>query len=277
VSELHVSVVAGDIRVRLGEFTLLTYVAAPAGEPSTLPTPHLHPLRTVRGSVVTAAGPKDHPWHQGVRVAVPRVGESNLWGGPTYVAGRGYVERGDQGRIQSAGRRSYAVTPDGDVEFQVEHRWIGRDGTPLLREVQQTLVRHNPARAEVWWLHLRTGLTNVRTEPLRLGSPGGAGRSGAGYGGIMWRGAAAFSDAEITTAEGTAGVPNGVRTRAVTFTTPEGPWVRLVQPGRIDPWFVRREEYPGAGPATRSPTTSDSCLPRTAARGSGTATPRRVR
>ena len=92
-------------------------------------TPYLHPLRTLSGRVVTGHRPHDHRWHKGLTMAVPKLAGTNFWGGPSYVTGRGYVDLGDVGRIETT---AFETHDDGSVTAQLT--WIGADNVPMLAE-----------------------------------------------------------------------------------------------------------------------------------------------
>lgn len=229
--------------LRVGDTTVAEYVDGRGLDPVLAPRPHLHPIRTLGGTLVTDAQPSDHPWHLGLSVAVPDVDGCNLWGGPTFVRDQGYTARDDHGRIEHAG--FVELGRDGFVE---RLRWLAPSGEPLLLEervVRGRLVEHG------WELRLDTTLTNGTDRPLPLGSPATNGRVGAGYGGLFWR-LPPPRDPWVRTvdAEGEA---------AVHGTT--APWIAwsdrvagftLVVAGadratRADPWFARVADYPGIG------------------------------
>jgi len=242
-------------------------------DPTLVPRPHLHPVRTLGGTAVTAASPDDHPWHLGFSVAVPDVGGANLWGGPTYLRGQGYTWRTDHGRIEHLGFSRRAE--DG---FDETLRWRAATGEVLLAEARAV---HARLVAGGWELVLVTTLTNTTARPLRLASPAANGRDGAGYGGLFWRlppGAA--PRVRTPTAEGeqathgsvapwlawsdpgTAGTRNGsggasgsgagTAGGAAAFTLVFAP---ADEDTGADPWFVRVSDYPGVGSqlAARAP------------------------
>jgi len=157
--------------------TVAEYVGGRDLDPGLAPRPHLHPVRTLGGTAVTAVAPEDHPWHLGFSVAVPDVDSANFWGGPTYLRGRGYTWCSDHGRIEH--RAFSRRTGDG---FDETLQWRGRTGEVLLteeRRVRARLVERG------WELALVTTLTNTTARPLRLAGPAANGRDGAGYGGLF--------------------------------------------------------------------------------------------
>src|SRR5699024_4753991 len=144
------------------------------------PRPHLHPVRTRGGVVVTDTAPADHTWHAGVGVAVQDVAGTNLWGGRTYLRGAGYQWRSDHGRTEHL--RWLDRSCD---SFTEELGWLAPDGRLLAREVRTVAAR---ALTEAsWLLDFRFVVHNPGDEPLPLGSPGSNGRAGGGYGGFFWR------------------------------------------------------------------------------------------
>src|SRR5262249_61375765 len=64
------------------------------------PRPYFHPVQTLGGVTVTDHQPSDHRWHLGLAYSWPVVAEWNLWGGPTFVRDRGYVDLENHGEIR---------------------------------------------------------------------------------------------------------------------------------------------------------------------------------
>ena len=246
--------------------TVAEYVGGRDLDPGLAPRPHLHPVRTLGGTAVTAVAPEDHPWHLGFSVAVPDVDSANFWGGPTYLRGRGYTWCSDHGRIEH--RAFSRRTGDG---FDETLQWRGRTGEVLLteeRRVRARLVERG------WELALVTTLTNTTARPLRLAGPAANGRDGAGYGGLFWRlppaaaprvrtataageqavhGAAApwlawsvagrgADDSSASGGRGGSGRDGGSGGGAFTLV-----FAPADAATRADPWFVRVGDYPGVG------------------------------
>ncbi|MEU8118409.1 DUF6807 family protein [Spirillospora sp. NPDC049024] len=204
------------------------------------PRPHLHPVRTLGGTVVTESRPEDHVHHLGVSVAISDVDGVNFWGGSTYVRGEGPRMLADHGRQR---RRSLRPVDGGYAE---ELAWTGPDGTVLAAEERTLVARAVPG---AWALDFAFTLTGRTGRPLVLQSSACKGRAGAGYGGFFWR--APKDSAGLAVFTGEASGEEAVH-GSVT------PWLALtsdawslvfVQTTGLDPWFVRVAEYPGVGPA----------------------------
>ncbi len=229
--------------LRLGGVVVAEYADGAGLDPVLAPRPYLHPVRTLDGREVTDALPADHPWHLGISIGVQDVGGANLWGGPTYVRGRGYTAREDHGRIEHAGFSTRA-----DDGFDEALRWLAPDGRLLLGEHRRVRAR---LVAVGWELELTTALTNATGRELALGSPATHGREGAGYGGFSWRLPPAREPwVRTAVAAGERDVHGSVAPwlawtdRAAGFT--------VVVTGtddatRADPWFLRVGDYPGIG------------------------------
>ncbi len=231
-------------RLRVDGVPVADYVDGVGLDAVLAPRPHLHPVRTLSGRVVTDAAPADHRWHLGVSVAVQDVDGRNFWGGRTYLPEQGYTWRDDHGRIEHAGFAERAA--DGFVELL---RWVAPDGEVLLEERRTVRAAPDPRG---WTLELATELANPTGRELRLGSPATNGRTGAGYGGLFWRLPPAHSpDVRAGGAVGEAAVHGRVAPQLVWTERGPDPFT-LVLAGaddatRADPWFVRVEGYPGIG------------------------------
>lgn len=227
--------------------TVATYVDGSGTSPLDSPRPHLHPVRTRGGVVVSDSAPADHTWHAGVGVAVQDVAGHNLWGGRTYLRGRDYQWRPDHGRIV---HRGWQERTPGSLTEQLE--WLGHDGEVLLRE-----TRHLgwAAHGEAWQLALSFTLHNDSAEPVALGSPGSNGRPAGGYGGFFWRFPACEEiDVRTATRRGEESV-HGTTAPWLAWSarTDGGDFTVVLAPGdgatASDPWFVRAAGYPGVGSA----------------------------
>ncbi|MEU9021525.1 DUF6807 family protein [Actinomadura sp. NPDC048394] len=209
-------------------------------QPSDAPRPHLHPVRTLGGTVVTEVQPDDHVHHFGASVAISDVDGANFWGGSTYVRDEGPKMLADHGR-----QRRRTLRPiDGGYAESLD--WVGPDGTVVAAEERTLTARAVP---DAWALDFAFTLTGRTRRPLVLQSSACKGRVGAGYGGFFWRAPKDSSGLHVFTGEasGEEAVHGSVT-----------PWLALasdawtlvfVQTAGLDPWFVRVAEYPGVGPA----------------------------
>lgn len=211
--------------------------------PTSSPRPYLHPVRTLRGTTVTAHHPPDHDWHCGVGVAIPDVDGVNCWGGGTYVHGEGYVRRDDHGRATVRHAEGHGSSLGQEVV------WRGPDGCVVLRE-DRSLTWRPVDRA--WELTWSSSFRTPGDAVVRLGSPGSNGRVGAGYGGFTWR-FPTCTDVRVRTADATGeDAVHGSVAPWVEWSAafPDGPaTVRIEAVGHDDPWFVRVAEYPAVGSA----------------------------
>ncbi len=226
--------------LRVGSRTVATYTRRGDLKPADAPRPHLHPVRTLGGTLVTETQPADHVHHFGASVAISDVNGVNFWGGSTYVPGTGPKILPNHGRQR---RRSLRPVDGGFAEHL---DWVGPDGAVLAAEERTLTARALPG---AWALDVAFTLHNRTGEPLSIQSSACKGRTGAGYGGFFWRapkdspGLDVFADGAF----GERAVHGGL-----------SPWLALVsddwsllfaQTLGLDPWFVRVAEYSGVGPA----------------------------
>lgn len=242
------------LRVQLGSTEVARYVDG-AGSPAfDSPRPHLHPVTTCRGTVVTAASPADHTWHLGLGVGVQDVAGHNLWGGRTYLRDGGYTWRRDHGRIE---HRTWTARTPGTVRHRLA--WLGADGQELLHEERE--LAWSVLDEGAWRLDLAFTLTVPDgAAEVPLGSPGSHGREAGGYGGAFWR-LADCDDVDVRTpaARGEDAVHGSVPADGATWLAwsatarTGGDFTLAVVPRdartAADPWFVRVAGYPGLGSA----------------------------
>ncbi|MFG2250198.1 DUF6807 family protein [Spirillospora sp. NPDC048823] len=226
--------------LRVGGHEVAAYIQRGDLQATDAPRPHLHPVRTLGGTVVTETQPDDHVHHFGAGVAISDVDGVNFWGGSTYVPGEGPKILPNHGR-----QRRRTLRPiDGGYADTLD--WVGPDGTVLADE-ERTLTARPVAGA--WVLHFTFTLTGRTGRPLVIQSSACKGRTGAGYGGFFWRAPKDSPGLAVFTGEasGEEAVHGSVT-----------PWLALtsdawslvfVQTAGLDPWFVRAAHYPGVGPA----------------------------
>ena len=245
-----------EVPLRVDGRIVAEYVLAPDIDPTLVPRPYLHPVRTLAGTVVTDILPPDHEWHLGAGLAIADVAGTNLWGGRSYVHGSGYIWLPDHGRIEHVAWRRQSD----DV---LEHDLVWRDqtSTDLLAEHRTITATFGPSPAS-WTLTFSTTLTNVRPTPIEIRSPATNGRGdGAGYGGFFWR-LPPTGDLQVVardprTADRAKGEDfvNGsdlpeLTVAGVTGTTEGRPYsLTFTGLADADRWFVRVAEYPAVGDA----------------------------
>jgi hypothetical protein len=233
------------VTLSVGGQVVAEYVITPDIDPTLVPRPYLHPVRTLAGTVVTDVLPDDHRWHLGVSLAIADVAGANLWGGRSYVHGQGYVWLPDHGRIEHTGWRGLSA---GMAAHGL--RWQGPDGATLLAE--RRVVRAEDVD-DGWRLTVGTSLANPSDAPLRLSSPAANGRGeGAGYGGFFWRLPPITGQAQSDRPLWTEDEVNGSSRQALTVSgATNGARYTLTFSGLSDDdrWFVRMTEYPAVGVA----------------------------
>lgn len=247
---------------------LVRYVYAPGEAQLESPRPYFHPVRTLRGKLVSLYRPHDHVWHKGIAWSLPNVGPENFWGGPTYLRGHGYQQLPNNGRI----RHDRFVPPgqepascpgqqpgaDGPVTLTEELSWITGQGETWFTERRRIAVRVL-AGAGAWVLSFKTTMRNVSGRAVTIGSPTTEGRPNAGYGGLFWRGPRSFTGGRVVTPDGEGGDE---------FMGWRGPWLAFAGrhdgdggqstvlmmdlPGNFSypsQWFVRSQPYACLCPA----------------------------
>jgi hypothetical protein len=230
---------------------LFRYVYRPDDPPLESPRPYLHPVRTLAGELVTDFSPGDHRWHKGIAWSLPNVGADNFWGGTTYRRGDGYVQLDNNGTMRHD--RFDAMSADGGRASLAERlTWVTAEGEALFAERRQIAAAAAPDRA-AWVLVFGTTMRNVAGRSVAIGSPTTEGRENAGYGGLFWRGPAAFAGGRVLTAEG-AGRDEimGWRGTWLAFATPAATLIfrdSPANPGYPCQWFVRSTPYACACPA----------------------------
>ncbi|MEH0581769.1 MULTISPECIES: PmoA family protein [Streptomyces] len=180
---------------------LLSYVYRPEAAWEA-PKPYLHPLRTLRGGLVTDYRPNDHRWHKGLSLTASHLSDANLWGGNSYVHGEGYLALPERvGSMAHIGFDEVSAV-GGRAVIAERLTWHPYSGELWADEARRIEVHDVDPDAGAWALTWTSAVTNRRDEPLRFGSPTTAGRELAGYTGLFWRGPRAFRDGRIIGPEG---------------------------------------------------------------------------
>ncbi|MFW6690709.1 PmoA family protein [Streptomyces sp. MAR4 CNX-425] len=249
--------IGSALAVRDGRTELFRYVYHPSTPELESPKPYLHPLRTRSGRTVSLFRPWDHRWHKGIAWSLPVVGEENFWGGPTYVHGKFYVQRDNNG-TQRHRRFTGIDASHGKVAFGHELDWITQAGARILTEHRTLTARILSPGA--WALSFETCLTNVSGQDIVIGSPTTRGRENAGYGGLFWRGPRSFTGGRLVTPDG-VGSGEEVRGQHHAWMAFAGrhdgngaPSLILMvdhaeNPHHPPQWFARSEEFACLNPA----------------------------
>ena len=238
---------------------LFRYVYLPDDPPVESPRPYLHPVRTLAGSAVTDCRPGDHPWHKGISWSLPNVGSENFWGGPTYRRGDGYIQLDNNGTMRHDGfgpvqaSRSKAGGPAANwITLAERLTWVTAAGEALFAE-QRHLTADVRADGAAWSCVFQTTMRNLGGQTVAIGSPTTEGRENAGYGGLFWRGPAAFAGGRVLTPEGAGGDEvMGRRAPWLAFATPDATLIFRDSPGNPGfpcQWFVRSSPYACVCPA----------------------------
>jgi len=230
---------------------LFRYVYLPDDPPVQAPRPYLHPVRTLGGELVTCFRPEDHPWHKGISWSLPNVATENFWGGPTYRRGGGYVQLDNVGTMRHDGFD--AVGADGQRASLAERlTWLTAAGAALFAE-RRLITAGLQADGAAWSWAFQTTMRNVGARTVAIGSPATEGRANAGYGGLFWRGPAAFAGGRVLTPQRAAGDEMmGRRAPWLAYATPAATLIfrdSPVNPGFPCQWFVRSSPYACVCPA----------------------------
>ena len=185
-------------------------------------------------------------------MGIPDVNGSSFWGGGTYVHGQGYVLLDNHGQVVGEPAEIH------DDTLSQELRWIGHDGSIVLRE-QRSLGWGAFAGDETVWRMTFASSLRAETDAV-LNSPGSRGRVGGGYGGFFWR-FPACANVDVFTPDARGEDETHGRVApwlAWSADFAAGPGLggpaTLVLVARDaeaagEPWFVRVDSYPGLGSA----------------------------
>jgi hypothetical protein len=192
-----------EVTARWDDRELFRYVYLPGDPQLESPRPYFHPVRTLRGDLVTSYRPHDHVWHKGIALSLPHVDAENFWGGPTFRAGR-YVQLPNDGAMH---HESFETHPEADnlvVSLDERLRWVTESGQTLIAERRRVAATAWP-ESSAWLLAFETTMTNVSGAAIVFASPTTEGRPNAGYGGLFWRGPRSFTGGTVVTPDGTGG------------------------------------------------------------------------
>ena len=192
-----------EVTARWADRDLFRYVYLPGDPQLESPRPYFHPVRTLRGDLVTIYRPHDHIWHKGIALSLPHVGEENFWGGPTFRAGR-YVQLPNDGAMRHESFEASADAKGRAVHLDERLRWVTETGQVPITERRRIAAAAWP-EADTWVLAFETTLTNVSGADVVFASPTTEGRPNAGYGGLFWRGPRSFTGGTVVTPGGTGG------------------------------------------------------------------------
>lgn len=199
-----------DVTALADDLELFRYVYRPDDPQLESPRPYFHPVRTLRGDVVTVYRPHDHVWHKGIALSLPHLGTENFWGGPTFRDGR-YVQARNDGVMRHDGF-DLAVAKDDVVRLDERLSWVTESGQTPVTERRRIAAAPlssgdgpDDGGAPAWLLAFETTMTNVSGAGIPIGSPTTEGRPNAGYGGLFWRGPRSFTGGTVVTPGGTGG------------------------------------------------------------------------
>jgi hypothetical protein len=244
---------ASHLDVSFGGVLLARYVYRPEYPQIEALKPYIEPVRTLGGDLVTTYRPHDHVWHKGIQLALPHVGDQNIWGGYTFVRERGaYIQLDNNGSMEHEGFE--ALTAGSSSVDVVENLgWFSYGGERMVDERRELGFDVSGAEQGAWVLSFATTLQNCGEAPLVFSSPTVEGRPDAGYGGLTWRAPRSFTGGEIIGSEGRSGPElMGEQGRWLGFVGKHdgnGNASTVVFVDEADPsdlpatWFVRTEPY----------------------------------
>lgn len=175
--------------------TLFSYVynsRAPAVES---PRPYFHPLRTLKGNLVSGFRPHDHRWHHGLSMTCANLSGHNFWGGPTFVDGKyRQLENNGQQRDVQLTLTMLPRNSENEVRFYQDIEWYSQQNMLLFLDNRQVTAQ---IKEDYWSLELSFHPNEFDNFEAIWGSPTTQGRENAGYGGLFWRGPRDFVGGEI--------------------------------------------------------------------------------
>jgi LacI family transcriptional regulator len=173
---------------------------------------------------------------------------TNFWGGSTFTASGGPVLLPNHGTQTPWGWQYTEGEAAGNVT------WRSQTGTELAVERRSFRCLAHPEPG-TWSLSLTSVLVpGGDVDHLVVSSSAVKGRKGAGYGGIFWRFVRGGSDPLILSAAGVgvAAAHGSLSPWLSMMMRIDGAPVSVIlaqESGRLLPWFIRADDYLGAGPA----------------------------
>jgi hypothetical protein len=215
--------------------------------------PYIEPVHTIGGDLVTTYRPHDHVWHKGIQLALPHVGNQNIWGGYTFVREQAaYVQLDNNGSMEHESFDELAASAS-RVDVIEQLGWFSYAGERMVDEQRELTFDVSGAHDGAWVLSFATTLRNCGEAPLVYSSPTVEGRPDAGYGGLTWRGPRSFTGGDIIASDGRSGPEMmGERGRWLGFVGTHdgtGNSSTVVFVDEADPtdmpttWFVRTDPY----------------------------------
>ena len=193
----HIDLVHDDVQL----FSYVYNSRVPAVES---PRPYFHPLRTLKGNLVSGFRPHDHRWHHGLSMTCANLSGHNFWGGPTYLRDEGYVQLENNGRQKDV-QLTLTMLPqksDCTVHFYQEIEWYSQQDKLLFLDERRTTAQ---VKDDYWSLELSFHPNDLDDFEAIWGSPTTQGRDNAGYGGLFWRGPRDFTGGQILMSDGREG------------------------------------------------------------------------
>jgi hypothetical protein len=148
--------------------------------------PHIHPVRTPAGHVLTRDAPDDHPWHHALWFTIKFVDEDNFW-----------EEYDAYGVLRHDGPPSVVSAAGGVVAVKGRLEWIRPDRTTVALVEDRTWT-HVPLGPDAYAIDLDTRLvptTDCRFDRTPFTTWGG-------YGGLTLRGAGDWTDTRLLLDDG---------------------------------------------------------------------------
>lgn len=150
------------------------------------PRPHLHPVTTPAGHVLTTDAPADHPWHHGLWFAIKFVDGDNYW-----------EQMGGEGDLRVVGGPVAAEHPSGPG-ISADIDWVrpGTDEVVIEQALTLTAVDHDDPAWSVVDISVVLRTTRDRLLDRTPYTTWG------GYGGLTFRGRSDLVDTRLLLADG---------------------------------------------------------------------------